>query len=168
MKVFLGPGATGGVASLRPYISGLKARGLEAHAVELPLGNAERAVPAFVRQSGSGRDVVIGGRSYGGRVASLAAAAEENEFAGLLLFAYPLHRPGSNEARTEHWRRIKCPVLIVQGDRDPFGSPDEIRREAERLRSAQVVVLTGSGHRLKERLDEALDAAADWLGRLPG
>src|SRR5438874_1064776 len=83
--------------------------------------------PVYLRQSGIGADVVVGGRSYGGRVASLAAAAPENEFGGLLLFAYPLHRPGFREQlRTEHWPRIRCPVLLIQGESDPFGSPDEV------------------------------------------
>ena len=167
MKVFLGPGATGGVESLKPYLDGLAARGIDAHAVTLPGGNAERAVPAYVRQSGTGPDVVIGGRSYGGRVASMVAAAPEGEFAGLLLFAYPLHRPGFPEQlRTAHWPHIRCPVLIVQGEADPFGSPADLRREARKLREVDLVTLPGTGHVLKERLDDALDAAAEWLARL--
>jgi predicted alpha/beta-hydrolase family hydrolase len=165
--VFLGPGATGGVSSLRPYLDGLAARGIEARPVNLPGGKAERAVPVYLQQSGTGSDVVVGGRSYGGRVASLAAAAPEHDFAGLLLFAYPLHRPGFPEQlRTEHWPRIRCPVLIVQGESDPFGSPEELRREARRLREVRVVTLPGTGHGLKERLDDALAAAADWIAGL--
>src|SRR5438874_1806907 len=102
MKVFLAPGATGGVSSLRPYLEGLAARGVEAEPVTLPGSNAERAVPVYLRQSGAGPDVVVGGRSYGGRVASLVAAAPGNDFGGLLLLAYPLHRPGFPEQlRTE-------------------------------------------------------------------
>jgi len=166
MKLFLGPGATGGVSSLKPYVEGLAARGIEARAVNLPGGNAERAVPVYLQQSGTGPDVVVGGRSYGGRVASLAAGSE-NDFAGLLLFAYPLHRPGfPDQLRTEHWPRIRCPVLIVQGESDPFGAPDELRREARKLREVRVVTLPGTGHGLKERLDDALAAAADWIAGL--
>ena len=167
MKVFLGPGASGGVASLAPYLAGLAERGIDAQAVKLPSGRAERAVAAFVQQSGTGRDVIVGGRSFGGRVASLAAADPDNEFGGLLLFAYPLHRPGfPQELRTEHWPRIRCPVLIVQGEADPFGLPDEVRRELPRLPDAQLVTLPGTGHGLKERLPEALAVAADWIASL--
>jgi predicted alpha/beta-hydrolase family hydrolase len=167
MRVFLGPGATGGVSSLRPYVDGLAARGIAAQPVDLPGGNAERAVPVYLKQSGTGPDVVVGGRSYGGRVASLAVARSAEDFAGLLLLAYPLHRPGFPEqVRTEHWPRIRCPVLIVQGESDPFGSPDELRREARKLREVRVVTLPGTGHTLKERLDDALAAAADWIARL--
>jgi predicted alpha/beta-hydrolase family hydrolase len=155
------------VESLKPYVDGLAARGIQVQAVRLPGGNAERAVPVYLQQSGTGPDVVAGGRSYGGRVASLATARAENDFAGLLLFAYPLHRPGFPEQlRTEHWPRIRCPVLIVQGESDPFGSPDELRREARKLREVRVVTLPGTGHALKERLDEALTAAADWISSL--
>jgi predicted alpha/beta-hydrolase family hydrolase len=111
--------------------------------------------------------VLIGGRSFGGRVASLAAADPDNAFAGLLLFAYPLHRPGApQQVRTEHWPRIRCPVLIVQGESDPFGSPDELRREAGKLQNARLVTLPGTGHSLKGRLPEALAAAADWIASL--
>ena len=111
--------------------------------------------------------MIVGGRSFGGRVASLAAADPDNEFAGLLLFAYPLHRPGfPAQLRTAHWPRIRCPVLIVQGESDPFGSPEELRREIRKLRNARLVTLPGTGHGLKERLQEALTAAADWIAAL--
>jgi len=169
VKVFLAPGATGGVASIKPYVAGLTSRGFAAAPVALPGSNAERAVPVYLQQSGTGAGVVIGGRSYGGRVASLAAAAPDNEFAGLLLFAYPLHRPGfPAQLRTVHWARIRCPVLLVQGESDPFGAPGEVRREAAKLRAASVITLPGTGHGLKERLDDALAAAATWLSALGG
>jgi predicted alpha/beta-hydrolase family hydrolase len=124
-------------------------------------------VLAYLRQSGTGPGVVVGGRSYGGRVASLAAADPANEFGGLLLMAYPLHRPGfPSELRTAHWPAIRCPVLIVQGESDPFGSPAELGREARKLRNVDVVTLAGTGHSLKERLVDALDAAASWIAGL--
>ena len=167
VKVFLGPGASGGVASLKPYLDGLAKHGVDAEAVKLPSGRAERAVSVYLAQSGTGPEVVVGGRSFGGRVASLAAADPTNAFAGLLLFAYPLHRPGYPEQlRTEHWPQIRCPVLIVQGESDPFGSPDELRREARKLASVRVVTLPGTGHSLKERLPDALAAAAEWIAGL--
>jgi predicted alpha/beta-hydrolase family hydrolase len=100
-------------------------------------------------------------------VARRAAADPDTTFAGLLLFAYPLHAPGSpQQLRTEHWPKIRCPVLIVQGELDPFGSPDELRREAARLEQVRVVTLPGTGHSLKERLPEALATAAEWLASL--
>ena len=167
MNLYLAPGATGGVASLKPYLEGLARRGHPGTAVQLPGGDAGRAVATYLRQSGTGPNVVVGGRSYGGRVASLAAADPANRFAGLLLLAYPLHRPGfPDQLRTEHWPRISCPVLIVQGGSDPFGSPAEVRRESEKLASVEVVILEGTGHSLRERLKDVLEAAAAWLERL--
>src|SRR5256885_5694810 len=165
VRVVLGHGASGNAASMKPYVDGFKRRGIDAIAVDLPRGGAEKAVPVFIKTSGRGHDVVGGGQSFGGRVSSMAAI--EADFGGLVLFSYPLHRPGHpDQLRTEHWPRIRCPVLIVQGESDPFGSPDELRREARKLREVQVVTLPGTGHGLKERLDDALAAAADWIAGL--
>src|SRR5205807_9766483 len=108
-KVVLGHGASGNAASMKPYVVGFKRRGIEAMAVDLPRGVAERAVPVFIKASGRGREVIGGGQSFGGRVASMAAI--EAEFGGLVLFSYPLHRPGfTDQPRTEHFPLIRCPV----------------------------------------------------------
>ena len=56
----------------------------------------------------------------------------------------------------------------MQGESDPFGAPGEVRREAAKLRAASVITLPGTGHGLKERLDDALAAAATWLSALGG
>ena len=67
----------------------------------------------------------LGGKSMGGRVASLLAARDGA--AGLVLCGYPFHPPRRPEAlRLSHWPLIDCPALVVQGDRDPFGSRDEL------------------------------------------
>jgi uncharacterized protein len=67
----------------------------------------------------------LGGKSMGGRVASLLAARDGA--AGLVLCGYPFHPPGKPESlRLSHWPLIACPVLVVQGSRDPFGSREEI------------------------------------------
>lgn len=69
----------------------------------------------------------LGGKSLGGRVASLLAARDGA--AGLALCGYPFHPPGKPErTRLAHWPSIACPVLVVQGSRDPFGDRDEIAR----------------------------------------
>lgn len=67
----------------------------------------------------------LGGKSLGGRVASLLATRERA--AGLVLCGYPFHPPRKPEKlRLAHWPRIACPTLVVQGSRDPFGSRDEV------------------------------------------
>ncbi|MGQ0673631.1 MAG: alpha/beta family hydrolase [Hyphomicrobium sp.] len=73
--------------------------------------------------------VVIGGKSMGGRVASLLADRlhAEGRIAGLVVAGYPFHPVGRPESlRTGHLADLSCPTLIVQGERDPFGSRQEV------------------------------------------
>src|SRR3979409_2787228 len=114
MRVVIAPGASGNAASMKPYVVGFKKRGIDAIAIDLSSGKAERAVPVFIKTSGRGREVIAGGQSFGGRVASMAAI--EADFGGLVLFSYPLHRPGhTDELRTEHPPSIRCPTLFLSG-----------------------------------------------------
>src|SRR5213593_3733610 len=162
MRVFLGHGASGNAASMKPYVVGLERRGIAAAAVDLPRGGAEKAVPVFIRASGRGHDVIGGGQSFGGRVASMATV--EAGFGGLVLFSYPLHRPGfPDQLRTEHWPRIKCPTLFLSGDRDPFANIDLLKEKIKLIRHAQLEVFKGQGHGLLAVLDQALDVAADFV-----
>lgn len=165
MKVVLGHGASGNAASMKPYVVGFKARGVDAMAVDLPRGGAERAVPVFIKASGRGRDVVGGGQSFGGRVASMAAI--EADFGGLVLFSYPLHRPGfPDQLRTEHWPRIRCPVLFLSGDRDPFAQLELLKKWVKVVPDARLEIFPGQGHGLLAVLDQALDVAADFVNSL--
>lgn len=169
MRILLGPGASGGEARLQPYVAGLRRRGFDCDSVALPRGSAERALPVLTAAARPAAETVAGGHSFGGRVASLAAAGGE-PYLGLLLFSYPLHPPGRPEQwreRTAHWERIACPVLLVSGDRDPFGGPELLEEAVRRLPSARLEVLSGAGHGFREgALEAALDAAAEWLARL--
>lgn len=120
-----------------------------------PPGSAERdqrglaAAVAAVRRQSSGR-VFLGGHSYGGRQASMLAADQPGLVDGLLLLSYPLHppqRPG--ELRTAHFPRLQTPALFVSGNRDGFGSIDELG-SALTLIPARTELLTvnGAGHEL--------------------
>jgi len=147
---------------MKPYVVGFKRRGIDAVAVDLPRGAAEKAVPVFIKTSGRGREVVGGGQSFGGRVASMAAI--EAEFGGLVLFSYPLHRPGfQDQLRTEHWPRIKCPTLFLSGDRDPFANIELLKEKIKLIPHAKLEVFKGQGHGLLAVLDQALDVAADFI-----
>ena len=78
-----------------------------------------------------GQKLFIGGKSMGGRVASMIA--EEllgaGRISGLVCLGYPFHPPGKPEQlRTQHLADLATPCLIVQGDRDPFGSREEVER----------------------------------------
>lgn len=161
--IFLAHGASGSAASMRPHVAGLRTRGLAAEAVQLPKGSAERAIPAYraAAPAETGEPSVIGGHSFGGRVASILAA--EAAYAGLVLLSYPLHPPGRSERwreRTEHWPRIACPVLLLSGDRDPFARIELLRDAVEQLPDHELVVYPGLRHGIGPVLDDALDRIA--------
>src|SRR5687767_12404308 len=123
LHCYLGHGASGTSASMTPFVDGLRARGLAATAIDLPKRKAEEAIPAFHKVVPSEPEVVVGGHSYGGRVASLAAAEADAPYMALVLFSFPLHPPGSpdrTEARTAHFPEIRCPTLFLSGESDPF------------------------------------------------
>jgi predicted alpha/beta-hydrolase family hydrolase len=80
--------------------------------------------------------LVLGGRSMGGRICSLAAADDDPLPAlGLALLGYPLHPPGKPEQlRVAHFARLTMPVLFVSGTRDAFGTPEELKRNARKIK----------------------------------
>lgn len=118
---------------------------------------AERSVPGLVKLVESvrdrlGRDLpwVVGGRSYGGRVASMAVAGGLPA-AGLLLYSYPLHRPGDpSQPRVAHWPQITVPSLFLEGTNDPFCDLDALRRHLPALGGKPTVhVVEGGDHSLR-------------------
>ena len=162
-RILLAPGASGTIEQLREHERGLITRGLEVRLVELPRGRAERAVPVYhdAMQAAGDPRPIIGGQSFGGRVASLLAV--EQPPAGLVLLSYPLHAPGrqpSWDERTAHWPQIACPVLLLSGESDPFASIDLLRRAVARLRDATLVTYPRVGHGVGPVLDDALDRVA--------
>ena len=168
VRVYLGHGASGNAASMAPFVDGLRARGLTADAVDLPKRRAEDAVPAWRAAVPDGAGVVAGGHSYGGRVASLAAA-EGAGYAGLVLFSYPLHPPGKPErtdARIAHWPSIACPVLLLSGESDPFAGIELLRAKVSLLARAELVTYPRLGHGLRPVLDDVLDRVARFVAGL--
>jgi predicted alpha/beta-hydrolase family hydrolase len=166
IRCFLGHGASGSSASMAPFVTGLRARGVTATAIDLPRRKAEEAVPAFHLVVPSAANVAVGGHSYGGRVASLAAAEPGAPYAGLVLFSYPLHAPGAperTEARIAHWPAIHCPVLLLSGESDPFARIDLLRASVAKLQQAELVTYPRLGHTLKPVLEDVLDRAAAFL-----
>jgi predicted alpha/beta-hydrolase family hydrolase len=110
--------------------------------------------------------IAVGGQSYGGRVASLAAAEPDTNYVGLVVFSYPLHAPGKQAAwdeRTSHWPRIRCPVLLLCGEADPFARLDLLRGAMPRLAHGELVTYPNLGHTLKPVLEDALDRTAAFL-----
>jgi predicted alpha/beta-hydrolase family hydrolase len=166
LRCFLGHGASGTAASMEPFVSGLRKRGLDAVAIDLPRRKAEDALPAFHSVVPSAADVVVGGHSFGGRVASLAAAEPDAPYAALVLFSYPLHPPGRPErtdARISHWPSIRCPVLLLSGESDPFAQIELLRAAVPLLPNAQLVTYPRLGHGVGPVLEDALDRVAAFL-----
>lgn len=131
----------------------------------------------------AGNRLAIGGKSMGGRTASHLAAAPgelEGRVSGLVLLGYPLHPPGKPETlRVAHLAAIHVPVLVVQGERDPFGSPLELAPHFGTIPGPVTVRAVPQGdHSLAppkrtgppvdEVYDGVLDTIAGWLRRLPG
>jgi predicted alpha/beta-hydrolase family hydrolase len=151
-----------------PFVAGLEARGLHAAAVELPRRKAEEAVPVWLAKVPGGPGVVVGGHSYGGRVASLASAADPGRYAALVLFSYPLHPPGAPDrtaARTAHWSSLDLPVLLLSGESDPFAKIELLRETVRLLPRAELVTYPHLGHGLRPVLDDALDRVAAFVSR---
>jgi predicted alpha/beta-hydrolase family hydrolase len=154
---------------MMPFVEGLRARGVDATAIDLPKRKAEEAVPAFHRVVPRRPDVVVGGHSYGGRVASLAAAERGAPYPALVLFSYPLHPPGSPDrtaARIAHWPSILCPALLLSGESDPFARIELLRAAVGTFGGpAELVTYARIGHGLLLVLDDALDRVAAFLAR---
>ena len=105
------------------------------------------------------RPLLIGGKSMGGRIASQIVAAPQGpevDVAGLILLGYPLHPPGKpDRMRDAHLPRIGVPLLVVQGSRDTFGTPDELRPVLAPLAASRLHVVEGGDHSLNIRRTSA-------------
>lgn len=113
--------------------------------------------------------IALGGRSFGGRMCSVAVA-DGLPVLGLVLISYPLHPPGRPEvARTEHLPRIGGPCLFVSGTRDAFATPDELRAAAATVTGPVTHVwVEGADHGLRGGDAEVAAAVRDWVLALAG
>jgi uncharacterized protein len=170
----LGHGAAGGVGS--PDLVAVRDVALEEHVsvalVEQPYKVAGRRSPAPARQLDAswtavvdrlraadlaGVAVVVGGRSLGARVACRTTQATRP--VAVLCLAFPVHPPGRPEAnRLDELDAVTVPVLVVQGDRDPFGMPPAA--------DGRVVVPVPGDHSLKTDVDAVATAVRAWLPRI--
>jgi len=114
-----------------------------------------RAVIDAVRErmKSGAHELAIGGKSMGGRIASQVAASGVGDLAGLVFLGYPLHPPGRpDRLRAKHLPDIKAPMLFVQGSRDTFGTPDELRPIIAPLEPpADLYVVEDGDHSFKVR-----------------
>lgn len=106
--------------------------------------------------------VAIGGRSFGGRMCSMAAAGGL-EVAALVLVSYPLHPPGQPERlRTSHFPDLHMPCVFVSGRRDAFATPEELERETAAIPGDVTLVVIDGDHSLRKTEREAAEAVAAW------
>jgi uncharacterized protein len=145
--------------------------------------NAYRQLVAAAQQAtGITNPWILGGKSYGGRVASMAVA-DGLEAVGLLFYGYPLHPPGKpDRLRVDHWPHVTVPCLFLQGDRDTFASGDLLSTSVRKLpRRSTVHVVAGADHSLRitgkasptgtpsseaTTVTGLAPVIADWLGTL--
>jgi predicted alpha/beta-hydrolase family hydrolase len=193
-----GAGAGQRSAFIVAFGRGLSARGVEVVTFDFPYITAKRRVPdrgpaleasyrevvEIVRREHepASRALFIGGKSMGGRIATQVAAADPRlPIVGLIVLGYPLHPPGRpTELRTAHLPSLRHPLLVVQGSRDAFGTPEELRAALGELQPKPLVHVVESGdHSLKvsrasaaaqsATLAAVQDAIASWIGSIvPG
>ena len=160
-----GAGAPMDSSSLEALAAGLAAEGLLVTRFEFPYMRARRTggkrpgpdrEPVLldtwrtvVAELGGAGPLVIGGRSMGGRMASMIA--DEVGARGLACLGYPFHPPGQPErTRTAHLEHLRTPTLVVQGTRDAFGTPDDVA--GYKLSPAiRIVWLEDGDHSFKPR-----------------
>jgi len=111
--------------------------------------------------------LVLGGRSMGGRICSMAVA-EGLPARGLVLISYPLHPPGRpDRLRVEHLPAIAVPCLFVSGTRDAFGTPDELPAATSTIAAPVTHVwIEGGTHELRGADGRVAAAVAEWIGLL--
>ena len=127
-----------------------------------------------VERLGGGARLGIGGKSLGGRIASLVA--DEVEARGLVCLGYPFHPPGRlDKLRTKHLETLATPALIVQGTRDAFGTPEEVDgyRQSKSIRIEWIEdgdhsfkPRAASGRTEAQNLAAAVDAVREFLATI--
>jgi predicted alpha/beta-hydrolase family hydrolase len=137
-------------------------------AARRPPPRAETLIPEYIAAVGAlvaQEPVVIGGKSMGGRVASMIADQlyASGRIAGLLCLGYPFHPIGKpDQLRTAHLSNLQTPTLIVQGTRDPFGTREEVP-SYKLSRAIEILWFEDGDHDLKPRKAISGFTAADHM-----
>lgn len=193
ITLILGHGAGAGQTSgfMVTFASELATRGIDAVTFNFSYIERGRRVPdpgdkleacyravidaARTHKKLKGNKLAIGGKSMGGRIASQVAAKGLEDLLGLVFVGYPLHPPGKPEQlRSKHLPSITAPMLFVQGSRDSFGTPEELRPIIKKLKTpCKLYEVEGADHSLKtpksagvpqhEVYASVQDEIANWL-----
>jgi predicted alpha/beta-hydrolase family hydrolase len=113
------------------------------------LGEVWREVIAVAHRHLAPRALFIGGKSMGGRIATHVAAEDQGTLglAGVVCLGYPLRPPSRLARPVSHFAALRVPLLVVQGTRDPFGHPDDVRDAATHSgASLDVWPIEGADH----------------------
>lgn len=202
-----GAGANQLSGFMRLFASGLSERGLDVMTFNFvysergrggpdPKAKLEACYGAVIEAAAGhrklkGNKLAIGGKSMGGRIGSQVAAANlevnagaltgaaEIDIAGLVFLGYPLHPPGNLEKmRDAHLKDIRAPMLFLQGSRDAFGTPPELRAIIKRDRlAATLFVIEGGDHSFKvpksigmsqqQVYEMMMDEIVNWVRAVP-
>lgn len=160
-----GAGGTMRTALLDGFAAGLAAAGVACLRFNFAYSEAGKRSPdrepalravwaaAFERGTGLGGPVWAGGKSMGGRIASMMVADGELEAAGLVFVGYPLHPPGKpDRIRDKHLDRVDVPMFFLQGTADPFARWDLLTGVVERLGNrATLHPVEGGDHSFRVR-----------------
>jgi len=127
----------------------------------------EAVIKMSNREGIDSKKLILGGRSLGGRVCSMAVA-EGLPAAGLILICYPLHPVKKPEKlRVEHFSDIKVPCLFISGDKDEFGTPEEFSQHLPQISGPVTrVVLEGKRHDLRGADEDIGEAVSEWLNKI--
>jgi predicted alpha/beta-hydrolase family hydrolase len=181
-----------GAGQHHPFMAGvskaLAARSIDVVTFDFPYKRLQKSAPdrppvleqAFreaveaARRWSRATKLFIGGKSMGGRIATHLASQGLESLSGVVCFGYPLHPPGKPEQlRIAHLPAISVPVLIIQGERDTFGTPGELRPHLEEMQAEVTLKVIARGdHSLTVRgkppsdtYAELADIAAAFMGQ---
>lgn len=174
VAVLLTPGAsaTRDHPSLVALDQALSAEGVAVKRIDLPSSRPGPKVLAVIREAAAAlpsAKVLLGGRSFGGRMCSMAVA-EGLPASGLVLISYPLHPPGRPETmRVEHFPALHVPCLFVSGTRDPFATPPELEAATVAIPGEVTHVwIDGGGHGLRGKDQAVAGVVTQWVVAMGG
>ena len=173
-----------GAGQHHPFMAGvskaLATRGIDVVTFDFPYKRLQKSAPdrppvleqAFrdvadaARRWSKATRLFIGGKSMGGRIATHLAAQGVESLSGVVCFGYPLHPPGKpQQLRVAHLPSITVPMLVIQGERDAFGTPDELRPHLEAMKAeVHLHVIPRGDHSLTVRGRSASDTYAELAG----
>jgi predicted alpha/beta-hydrolase family hydrolase len=155
--------AAEGVAAMRSNFPYMEAGRRSPDREPVAVATVRAVFDATVARAGEGEPVWVGGKSFGGRMASVAVA-DGLPAAGLIFLGYPFHPPGKPQrVRDEHLAAIEVPMLFLQGTKDPFATEAVRDAVVAKLPSATLHLVEGGGHSLeRSRRDDPGEVAASF------